>query len=119
MKKLTKFIRKIKRNRLYSEKNRIQNRLTELNNAIHKIDCDNQAIEMKEKMEFLLRQREIFLQKVLEELTADKYTPCQIDHYKEEIEEARNGNSDSYHLLRNNFQYNSDFKKETGVFKNA
>ena len=74
---------------------------------------------MKEKMEFLLRQREIFFQKILEQLTLRNYTQNEIDYYKEEIEEARNGNSDSYHLLRNNFQYNSDFKKETGVFKNA
>lgn len=111
MKKLTKFIRKIKRNRLYSEKNRIQNRLTELNTAIHKIDCDNQE-------ELLIEKKEAFFQKVLKELTPDKYTPCQIDYYKNEIEISRDGDNDSYLLLRNNFPFNKDFKKETGAFKN-
>ena len=42
MKKLKKIIRKIKRKILFSEKNRIQNRLLKLNNAIYNIDCDNQ-----------------------------------------------------------------------------
>lgn len=118
MKKLIKFIRKIKRNRLYSEKNRIEKRLTELNIAIFKIDCDNQE-------ELLIEKREVFFQKILEQLTLRNsngdfaYTQNEIDYYKEEIEEARNGNIDSYHLLRNNFQYNDGFKKETGAFKNA
>lgn len=115
MKKLTKFIRKIKRNRLYYEKNRIEKRLTELNIAIFKIDCDNQEEILIEKKE----TDQVFFQKILEQLTLRNYTQNEIDYYKEEIEEARNGNSDSYHLLRNNFKYNDGFKKETGVFANV
>lgn len=112
MKKLIKFIRKIKRNRLYSEKNRIQNRLTELNTAIHKIDCDNQK-------EILIEKKKAFYQKIREQLTLENYTPDQIDYYENELKLAEAGDQEADHLLMNNFQPNPAFKKETMAFKNV
>ncbi|CAB4164513.1 hypothetical protein UFOVP831_45 [uncultured Caudovirales phage] len=60
-----------------------------------------------------------FYQNVLKQLTPENYTPDQIEYYKNEVELAEAGDQDADHLLKNNFQFNPSFKKETGLFKNV
>ena len=60
-----------------------------------------------------------FYQNVLKQLTPENYTPDQIEYYKNEVELAEAGDQDADHLLKNNFQFNKDFKKETWLFKNV
>ena len=66
-----------------------------------------------------IKRDELFYSKILEKLTPTAYTQNEIEYYKNEIELARAGDDDAFHLLNNQFKFNKDFKKETGVFANV
>ena len=53
------------------------------------------------------------------ELTLDKYSQNEIDYFKNEISQAKNDDDEALELLKNEFKYNKNFKKETGVFANV
>ena len=66
-----------------------------------------------------IKRDELFYSKILQQLTPTAYTQNEIEYYKNEIELARAGDDDAFHLLNNQFKFNKDFKKQTGVFANV
>ena len=66
-----------------------------------------------------IKRDELFYSKILQKLTPTAYTQNEIEYYKNEIELARAGDDDAFHLLNNQFKFNKDFKKETGAFQNV
>lgn len=78
-------------------------------------------IKIREKIFELegIKRDELFYSKILQQLTPTSYTHNEIEYYKNEIELARAGDDDAFHLLNNQFKFNKDFKKETGVFANV
>ena len=66
-----------------------------------------------------IKRDELFYSKILQQLTPTAYTQNEIEYYKNEIELARAGDDDAFHLLNNQFKFNPAFKKETGVFANV
>lgn len=66
-----------------------------------------------------IKRDELFYSKILQQLTPTAYTHNEIEYYKNEIELARAGDDDAFHLLNNQFKFNKDFKKETARFANV
>lgn len=100
--------------------NKIKNKLeTRLNLNQFQLTTPTRLFKINEKLFEINMSNEIFLSNIKKELTLDKYSQNEIDYYKNEVAIAKNGDDEALELLKNEFKYNENFKKETGVFKNV
>lgn len=99
-------------------KENLENRL---NTNKFELTSNKRLIKINEKIFELegIKRDELFYSKILQQLTSTSYTHNEIEYYKNEIELARAGDDDAFHLLNNQFKFNKDFKKQTGVFANV
>ena len=106
----------MKRKKLKEIKNKLENRLN-LNQF--ESTTATRLFKINEKLFEINMSNEIFFSKIKKELTLDKYSQNEIDYFKNEISHAKNDDDEALELLKNEFKYNCNFKKQTGVFANV